>query len=99
MQGRRKKLDEVLQQIKRFNRFNSPQRNQKERKIDEWMDFINFYSEAGKDRRATVRVNHIQKSLSRNIKNMEQINDSLIRIEMNVKGHDLVIVAVFAPSG
>ena len=62
-------------------------------------DYIHLYSGVNKEKRAKAGVSVlISKKLKNYIKNWEAINERILKVEINLKGFDVVIIAVYAPS-
>jgi exonuclease III len=62
-------------------------------------NYIHFYSGVNKEKRAKAGVSRVvHKRLKNSFKSWENINERLMQIQVELMGHDLVIVAVYAPN-
>ena len=61
--------------------------------------YIHFYSGIGKDKRAKRGVSiAVHKRFKRYIKKWDQIDERIISLELQIHGHTLVIIGVYAPN-
>lgn len=62
-------------------------------------DYILFYSGVSKAKRAKAGVSiALHKKWRQNIKNCEEINERILRIDLEIWNHTLVIIGVYAPT-
>lgn len=61
--------------------------------------YIHFYSGVNKNERAKRGVSiAIHRRLKPNIRSWEEINERIITMELDIKGHEIVIIGVYAPT-
>ena len=95
------KLNEVLRELERYKIDIAvlSETKKKGKGTEEKEKFLHFYSGVPKDARAKSGVSIvIRKSLKKCIKSWEQVNDRIIHMNLEIKGHEIVVVGVYAPN-
>jgi len=101
IKGLRTKQKEVIDEVKRFQMdIVALTETKKKGKGSELIDeYIHLYSGVNKGSRAKAGVSLlIKKNLSKNIKDWKAINERIITVELLIKGYEIVIIGVYAPS-
>jgi exonuclease III len=101
VQGLRTKRNEVFEQLEHMNIHIGvlSETKKKGQGNEDVANYINLYSGVNKEKRAKAGVSIVvHKRLKNSIKSWENVNERLMQIQAELMGHDVVIVAVYAPS-
>ena len=101
VQGLRTKQNEVLLEVKRLSMdiVVLTETKKKGRGSEDLNGYIHFYSGVRKEMRAKAGVSIlINKHLARGVRNWEQVDERLIKVEMLVRGYDVTIIGAYAPN-
>ena len=101
VQGIATKSEEVYKEIERSNMdiIALTETKRKGKGTEERNQYIYIYSGVPKEERASSGVIlAIKKQFKKQIKSWEQINSRILQLEIEIKGHNLIIIAVYSPN-
>ncbi|KAF2894991.1 hypothetical protein ILUMI_11183 [Ignelater luminosus] len=94
------KQNKLLNEIKRFDMdIVAVTETKKKGKGSEHMhDYIHLYSDVDKASKAMAGISiFIKKQLARNIKDWNPINERLIKVDLKLRGYEVVVIGIYAP--
>ena len=101
IKGLRTKQKEVVDELKRFQMdiVALAETKRKGRGSEQIDDYVHLYSGVDKANRAKAGISLlIRKRLTRYIKDWDPISERIIKAELNLKGYEVVLIGIYAPT-